>query len=305
MTVGDWLIKNSDPGPHEVTRDPDKADLILFAETYSSMDPYFFDVVRHPVFRRYPEKSVLYHISDTPLTLCRTISPSVERIHPNPKARRSFSYILRVHDNTMLKAVVNSQKAPRFLFSFIGDPATHPVRQRLLALRHPDALLRAGKGVSALKMDVATKQLFHRKYLEDTLDSCFVLCPRGIGASSMRLFETMELGRVPVVIGDSWMPITQVPWNEFAVFVPEAEVETIPALLESLKDQALVMGKRARDVWEQVFSPERVFQTLIDTASDLLEQRYGVAQQIRDFLPLTHPRHWHNLQVWFRKRVRF
>jgi hypothetical protein len=303
-SVSDWLIRNSHPGSHELIDDPTQADLILFAETYCGLDPYFFEVVRHPLVRRYPDKAVLYHISDTPFTLCRTISPSVESGHPNAAARRSFSYIVRVHENTMRSTLACRVSEPRFLFSFIGDPTTHPVRQRLLKLQHPAALLRAGRGVATLTMDDTAKHLFHKHYVEDTQDSLFVLCPRGIGACSMRLFETMELGRVPVLIGDSWLPIAHLPWHEFALFVPEAEVEGIPALLESIQGQAVVMGQRARAVWEQFLSPERVLQTLIATGLELLKTPYGSAERLRDMVPLMHPRHWHNHQVWLRKRFR-
>lgn len=300
----EWLLTNSDLGGHNVVSDPSEADIIIFAETYDGLDPYFFDVVRHPVYRQFSDKCILYHINDTAHTLCRTISPSVERTHPNSRSRRSFSYIVRVHENTARGIVQPQGGRGKYLFSFIGDPATHPVRRRILTLRHPEALLRPASGISAMGMDKSERESFHRRYIEDTLYSDFVLCPRGFGASSMRLFEVMELGRVPVVIADSWLPVAGLPWNEFAVFVMEKDVSQIPALLESRRGDAVGMGIRARAVWEQYFSPGKVLESLISTATELLEQPYGPKEKWQDRLALSHPKHWRNILGWWRRHLR-
>jgi hypothetical protein len=304
VSVPDWLVAHSNPGPHVLTPDPAEADLILFAETYDGLDPYFFEVVRHPVFRRFPDKCVLYHINDTAHTLCRTISPSVESTHPNARSRRSFSYVVRVHENTARSSVPAFSHPGKYLFSFIGDPATHPIRQELLKLKHPQAILRSASGISAMAMDTQTRAAFHRRFIEETLDSLFVLCPRGLGASSMRLFETMELGRAPVVVADSWLPVAHLPWNEFALFVKEKDVEQIPSLLESHRDQAVAMGIRARAVWDQHFSPAHVLESLISTAQDLLGQPYGAREKWQDFRELSHPKHWRNIVGWCRRRLK-
>src|SRR2546423_4170060 len=35
--------------------------------------------------------------------------------------------------------------------------------------------------------------------------SKFILCSRGVGTSSVRLFDTMRMGRVPVILSDQWL----------------------------------------------------------------------------------------------------
>ena len=50
-----------------------------------------------------------------------------------------------------------------------------------------------------------------------------MICPRGWGSSSIRLFEVMEMGRVPVIISDAW--VNEAPkWADFSVRVSEADV---------------------------------------------------------------------------------
>ncbi len=301
--MADWLTAQGDPKPHTLTADPAEADLILFAETYDGLDPYFFSVVRHSIYRRFPDKCVLYHISDTAHTLCRTISPSVELTHPNSRCRRSFSYVVRIHENSALGSIPAAISSPKFLFSFIGDPTTHPIRRELLQIQYPHAELRASSGYSVVGMTPAARLAFHRRFIEDTLNSLFVLCPRGVGSSSMRLFEAMELGRSPVIIGDSWIPVANVPWHEFALFVKEKDIRQIPVLLESHINQAVAMGIRARAVWEQHFSPRHVFQSLISSALTLLNERYGARERCQDLLALSSPRHWRNIVGWSRRNI--
>lgn len=149
----------------------------------------------------------------------------------------------------------------------------------------------------------AEREVFHRRYIEDLLDSLFVLCPRGVGPTSMRLFEAMELGRAPVIIGDSWLPVAHLPWNEFAIFVPEKDVGHIPALLEAKRHKGTAMGHKARIVWEEHFSPERVCGELIASAADLLREPYGRKERCQDLLMLSHPKHWRNLLSWWRRRL--
>jgi Exostosin family len=302
-----WLQRQLPTAPGwSITPDPAAADLILFTETYAGLDPYFLDVIRHPVFRAHRRKCVLHHISDVTLTLCRTLSPSIDRHHPNARMRRSFSYVVRVHDNPWLDAIPEAaitSPQRRYLFSFAGDPATHPIRRQILDLSHPRALLQAATGSAAIGMHQDQREPFQTAYLQTLLDSDFVLCPRGIGPTSMRLFEVMQLGRVPVILSDAWVPVAGVPWDEFALFVPEGKVATLPALLERHQTAAAHMGQRARAVWLQHFAPDRALPHLLQQASDLLKLPHSWQETLIDHLTLASPRHTRLLVASLRRRL--
>lgn len=295
VSASDWLREHRGHSDHEVVKKPSEADLILFAEIYSGLDPYFLDVIRHPVFRRFPDRCVLYHISDISQTLCRTISPSIEKNHPNVHARRSFCYVVRVHDNPYLDTVRSFDMATKYLFSFVGDPETHPIRSRVLSLRHSQARLDSVVGSAASFMAPCEREPFQKQYLQTILQSQFVLCPRGFGPTSMRLFEVMQMARVPVIISDNWLPVAGLPWNECALFVPEAEIEAIPEILEAQRHRAFTMGLRARELWEQHFSPAQATPNLLKQAKNLLGVPYGPQERFTDALRLLPIRNWRNL----------
>lgn len=290
-----WVRDHAVSIQHEIIDDPAQADIIIFVEALGYIHPYFFEVLRHPVYRRFKHKSVLYHINDTAHTLCRTLSPSVERGQPNLATRRSFHYISRIRDNDSLQGTWDIQRTPKFMFSFVGDPDTHPVRKKILALSHARAFLSGSSGGKADHAEPEVKKTIEHFYIDSILNSHFVLCPRGYGPTSMRLFEVMQMGRVPVIIGDSWIPVPDIEWNSFAVFVPESAINSIPELLQSLMPQAADMGAKARMVWLQKFSPECALDELVSAAESVLKAPLGLRQKFFNWLEFARFCHWRNL----------
>ena len=59
--------------------------------------------------------------------------------------------------------------------------------------------------------------------------------PRGLGVSSVRLFDTMRMARVPVILSDEWVEPIGPAWREFSLRIPERDFHCIPDLLEKEK----------------------------------------------------------------------
>ncbi len=72
------------------------------------------------------------------------------------------------------------------------------------------------------------------RYREHLNQCRFIACPRGDGLSSLRFFEALAWGRIPILIADQTaLPLEEfIPYHEFVVRVPEAEVENWEAWLE-------------------------------------------------------------------------
>lgn len=83
----------------------------------------------------------------------------------------------------------------------------------------------------------------------------------------MRLFEALEVGAIPVVLGDhTRLPYYQfIRWSEAAVIVPKPRVTELHFLLRSLSDNDLLaMRRQGRFLWEAYFSTaENVLNTLL------------------------------------------
>lgn len=112
------------------------------------------------------------------------------------------------------------------------------------------------------------------QYIESILNSDFTLAPRGDGNYSLRFFETLSLGRVPILIDtDVPLPLEDViQYDEFIVRVPWDALETLPErvceFFESKTPAEFAQaGEAARNAFEQylflpsflktIFVPER------------------------------------------------
>lgn len=160
-----------------------------------------------------------------------------------------------------------------YLFSFLGRVSTHPVRERIRRLDGPAS--------PCLDVSFGPKRFdcwdYKRTFSRVMRESCFVLCPRGIGASSTRIFEAMRSRRVPVIISDAWIQPPVGDWPGFSIRVPEHATERIPQICEQHRDAARSMGTAARQAFDAYFSPSR----FLDNALDFMRSATQTASLLR------------------------
>ena len=131
--------------------------------------------------------------------------------------------------------------------------------------------------------DAQTVEALYTQFKEVLGRTRFALCPRGYSASSMRLFEAMQAGCVPVLISDRIVLPEGPDWEAFCVRVPEAEVASIPSVLEAMEDRFESMAPLARAAWEQYFSPESTFESLVNWGGDVLRSVSGQNRTRREW----------------------
>lgn len=250
---------------HSVTDNPDAADLILFAEFYGG--GFHFERIRaHPLVRRYREKCFMFCSNAIVIPFLPGIYASVERRWSSHRTRGGF--YLGMPRNEFTTFTPPDDERP-YLFSFMGSISNAPVRRALAELSHPrgffqNTAVEFGRLLHN-QMSQDERRDYYRRYADLTKASKFVLCPRGIGAGTIRLFETMRMGRVPVILSDSWVPPEGPRWEEFSLRVPEGEVSDIPRLLEEREHLAVTMGQRARAEWGEWFAQDAVFHRAIES----------------------------------------
>jgi hypothetical protein len=298
-----WLIENSTAlKGYRTISDPQAADIILFVEGHPELDPYFFNVIKHPLFESYPEKCVLYHDSDRSVTPARTITPCIPKSKADPKTKAGFHYIACPLENPFLNKLDSFEHSREYLFSFDGASNRHNVRQAIMQLKHPQGLL-IDRGAQRIWTRTGkVLEEMQRSFADSMLRSHFVLCPAGIGPSSYRLFETMQIARAPVILSDQLMRPDGPNWDAFSITIPEKMAHKIPEILESRKSEAIAMGIAARKAWEQHFSPQASLQRLCEAADRLTAQPYKLSQRVNDSLAYLQPYHIRGLFRYFRRQ---
>jgi len=258
---------------HSLTDDPEFADLIIFLECYGG--GWYFERVRaHPFVRRYREKCFLFSTNPFVIPFLPGVFTAIEKGWASSRTRPGF-YLGRTQ-NEFTTFTEPDHELP-YLFSFMGSIRNSPIREKLATLRHPRSFCQDTSDdferILQHKMSRRERLDYDRRYAELAKASKFILCPRGVSASSIRLFEAMRMGRAPVILSDDWVPPLGPRWEEFAIQVRERDFGTIPGLLQKRESEAVVMGQRARAEWKEWFSDEVLFHRLVELCLDIKRKR--------------------------------
>jgi hypothetical protein len=253
---------------HKVVEDPARADLIIFAEGHddTAVGPYFEEVRASAVYRRFQSKCFLHSGIDRVIPFLPGVYPSIERRWSWPGWTRGGCFLIPKHP--FLEGAAATPRPKVHLASFVGACGLIPARHRLLVLQGRRGFVVRDTGdefVNAHRRDdQQTVARLKREYIETSAASKFVLCPRGEGASSIRLFEAMELGVVPVIISDGWVAPVGPRWTEIAVRVRERDVPFLPEILAAREADHERMARLARQAWEEHYAPQTLFDTIVE-----------------------------------------
>jgi hypothetical protein len=256
---------------HQLTDDPESADMILFVEVDTGR--LCEDVLRHPYIRRYREKCFMFSSDWRVIPFLPGIYTSIEKSWYLPGRSRPGFYL-----SCLMNPLVRFEPTAgrEFLYSFMGDIQTHPVRKILAGLQHPPgAFVDTSSDSQAVMWQGSPEQknAFWTRYVDLAKRSRFILCPRGVAPSSIRLFEAMCLGRVPVILSDEWLPPAGPDWDRFSLRIPESEAAHVPQILVEKESAADEMGLIARSEWEKHFSPDIIFHRVVELCFEIRQSR--------------------------------
>ena len=288
-------------GTHELTDDPHAADVILFVELGGRTD-YFESVRQHPYVQRHREKCFLYTDVDETVPFLPGVYAAAEE-RWLLKSRVRGGHYLRVFTHDFLQCGDADGERP-YLFSFLGRSDTDPLRTKLLTLEHPRGYTKDTAPYSPYgKLTPEERRAFEQHYADVCCGSQFILCPRGKGPSSYRLYETLRMGRVPVILADQWVPPDGPDWPAFSVRVREQEWQDVPAILEDIEEQAFEMGERARAVWAEWFSREASFHRVVEWCLDIQRSR-RLPERVLRYSAYAHLLHPQRIRDYLRWRTR-
>lgn len=104
-------------------------------------------------------------------------------------------------------------------------------------------------------------------FLANLRDSDYSLCVRGIGNYSLRFYEIMAAGRMPLFLDTGCvLPYDDlIDWQKELIWVPEEQHERAGEMLlahhRKLSDEGFVdQQRRVREIWEEWLSPDGFFR---------------------------------------------
>jgi hypothetical protein len=248
---------------------PEEAEMILLVGSFGN-DPHH--LLDHPLYRAFAEKCAVYTEDDNYLPLAPGVYCS-SIVDENSRAGRTFSYsYVSASGKYSNKFVADANAAKRYLFSFQGG-STSMLRKRMFNLKfnRADVLIENTSTYYHWDLTQPDRGDRQRRYAETLITSHFVLCPRGAGTGSIRLFEVMSAGIAPVLISDDYLLPPHVPWEKFLLRIAERDIARLPELIEPHLAEATERGKLARQAWLDHFAPDKEFDAIVSSAYSALK----------------------------------
>lgn len=152
----------------------------------------------------------------------------------------------------------------KYLASYIGRP-THKLREKLeKKLKNNNSLYI--KNLESMNSEFTEKD--QHRFQKIMSQSYFSLCPRGYGPTSFRLYESLEMGVVPVYISDKhFLPFSEiVDWNDFSILLKPREITKLDKILRrNLKDNNYSILKQNLDeVTQKYFNFSYMCEYILD-----------------------------------------
>lgn len=277
------LINLADVQRHELTDHPDEANIILIIDT-----AFVYHHHRY-LLNQYLEKCYALEDTDCPYL----VVPGLYACAPGFFLHQHFLrgccyYSHRPFRSPLLKPSANESEK-KYLFSFMGG-STCLLRKRLFNInfQRSDVFVQSTVDYAHWTIEQPNRIEMQRRYVESLESSKFVLCPRGSGLGSIRLYEVMEMGIAPVIISDGWLPPSGPDWNRFAIFVKQSDLKRLPEILERYAPEYQTRGRLAREAWEQYFADPVAFNRFIESIEELSKNRIPLLDRFVLFCcPLT------------------
>lgn len=124
-------------------------------------------------------------------------------------------------------------------------------------------------GPQAIRQATSDLEIAHQlrdEFVTNLMASDYVLCARGGGNYSRRLYEALSCGRIPIFINtDCVLPYDfEIDWKKFCVWVEPDNIEDIGDIVADFHrslspDEFLALQQECRSVWQNRLSPEGFF----------------------------------------------
>ena len=106
--------------------------------------------------------------------------------------------------------------------------------------------------------NAADKEKTAQEFFENIYHNLYTFCIRGMGNFSVRFYETLAMGRIPVLIDtDGRLPLhDSIDWSKHALIIDETAIKELPKLLkefhENLSEEEILKFQRDnRQLWEE------------------------------------------------------
>ncbi len=153
----------------------------------------------------------------------------------------------------------------KYEIGYIGRN-THDVRKNLENILSK----KSRNKIINLKSDGVLKK--DSRYFKKLLtQSIFSLCPRGFGPTSFRLYESLQLGAIPIYVSDKFhLPYENlIEWEKLCLLIDSNEIDKIQLKVDSLLENKryIEMQKYGKYCHEKYFNNDFIIKNIFEEVS--------------------------------------
>jgi len=231
----------------------DDANALVIQEKFSYKNfRYIRNLKNDPVFKKHANKIFTINTDDCATGLIKGLYTSLPRRRYN---RRFHSIVPFDYFPNELILSKEPKVKPDFLASWRGNPKSNKIRNKIIKLLGNDMTFDVQSTNSWFNHNVEEK----RTYKNSLSHAKFSLCPAGWAPVTFRIYESMALGKCPVIIADEFVPPDGPDWKTFSVFVAEDKISNLKQILKKLEFSYDDLGEKAYQTWEKFFSPSNIY----------------------------------------------
>ena len=154
------------------------------------------------------------------------------------------------------------------LYNFIGGYQRQyltKIRQNIFNMKHPENTIIKNTGdwhfnklVYNIKQNVNLDLNLNEEHINKTkyynellIKSRYTLCPSGSGPNSIRFWECLGAGSIPVLLADTLELPKHELWNDAIIFLEENKVNTLPELIKTIsKEKEYIMRTNCLKIYQ-------------------------------------------------------
>jgi hypothetical protein len=237
---------------------------------YKIKDKSCFTIIQHISFRNYLElfkKIGVTHV----FTPHKTIS-DIELEKKYGIKIIAYSLYPTQHNDTNMTGI-NERK---YLTSFIGQYNKWyltDIRERIFnifnkyaecyIIRRTEWHYESVVYRNTTSADITTEE----EYQNALRESKFSLCPSGTGPNSIRIWESMSFGSIPIILADTLVlpELKDVNWNDYFIIWKEKDIDTLYDYIKTIKPEKIdEMCQKNIELYNKYFSKDMMINIILE-----------------------------------------
>lgn len=161
------------------------------------------------------------------------------------------------------------------LYSFIGSLNCKTRKQIIKLLKNkPNTIVQSSSRFHYHKQE-KDRQKSEQNFREILARSRYSLCPRGSHPGSIRFWESLASGAIPVVISDQIILPENFDWTKCAIFVPEKDINKIDSIIRNIPPKKELLLRKNCITAYSMFSDNNYISPIVHFLNKKTRKNYS------------------------------